>query len=161
MSVRVSQSESSNGSQLASQARVVHASIRNVVRQLLSVDDSMMDLPLRQLKVCLSLYRQSRSMSHIGRELGLSPSAVTQVSDRLERRGLIERVFQDKDRRVRKLRLTRKGQHLVRSREKKQLRRIAAALNSLSANELDQTMTGLTILAHSCTSTENSENSEL
>lgn len=96
-------------------------------------------------------------MSDISRELGLSPSAMTQVSDRLERRGLIERIFQDEDRRVRKLRLTRKGQQLVRSREQKQLRRIAAALNTLTENELDQTMTGLEILAQSCTPTETPE----
>jgi len=96
-------------------------------------------------------------MSEISRELKLSPSAVTQVSDRLERRGLIERIFQDEDRRVRKLRLTRKGQQLVRSREQKQLRRIATALDTLTPNELGQVMTGLETLAQSCTSTENTE----
>jgi len=116
-----------------------------------------MDLPLRQFKVCLTLYRQSRSMSEISRELKLSPSAVTQVSDRLERRGLIERVFQDEDRRVRKLRLTRKGQQLVRTREQKQLRRITAALDTLTPNELGQVMTGLETLAQSCASTESTE----
>src|SRR5438270_11756785 len=89
-----------------SQAGAVHTALRTLIRNLLSVDDSMMDLPLRQLKVCMSLYRHSRSMSQIGRELGLSPSAVTQVSDQLVRRGLIERTFQDEDRRARKLRLT-------------------------------------------------------
>src|SRR6476620_3418698 len=145
----------SNGSRHDSQAESVHTAVRTVVRSLLSVDDSMMDLPLRQLKVCMSLYRRSRAMSDIGRELGLSPSAVTQVSDRLERRGLIERVSQDEDRRVRKLRLTRKGQQLVRSREEKQLRRIAAALEPLAQNEIDQLMSGLEILTRSCTSTEN------
>jgi DNA-binding MarR family transcriptional regulator len=143
-----------NGSLRASRTDAVHTALRTVVRNLLGVDDSMMDLPLRQLKVCVSLYRQSRSMSEIGRDLKLSPSAVSQVSDRLERRGLIERVFQDEDRRVRKLRLTRKGQQLVRSREKKQLRRIAAALDTLSANELGQVMNGLEVLADSCTPTE-------
>lgn len=117
----------------------------------------MMDLPLRQLKVCMALDRHSRSMSEIGRELGLSPSAVTQVSNRLERRGLIERIFQDKDRRVRKLRLTRKGQHLVRTRDEKQLRRIAVALETLSESELVQIMTGLEILTRSCTPTESAE----
>lgn len=113
----------------------------------------MMDLPLRQLKVCVALYRQQRSMSELGRELKLSPSAVTQVSDRLERRGLIERVFQDEDRRVRLLRLTRKGQQLVRSREQKQLRRIAMALDALTTDEVGQVMTGLETLAQSCSST--------
>jgi len=115
----------------------------------------MMDLPLRQLKVCMSLYRHSRAMSDIGRELGLSPSAVTQVSDRLERRGLIERVPQDEDRRVRKLRLTRKGQQIVRAREEKQLRQIAAALERLSESETERLMAGLEILARSCTPVEN------
>jgi DNA-binding MarR family transcriptional regulator len=146
-----------NGSSGLSQTDAVHAALRIIVRNLLGVDDSMMDLPLRQLKVCLTLYGHSRSMSEISRELKLSPSAVTQVSDRLERRGLIERVFQDEDRRVRKLRLTRKGQRLVRSRERKQLRRIAAALDTLTANELGQVMTGLETLARSCTSTEIAE----
>src|SRR6476620_10258718 len=147
----------SNGSLRESQAEAVHTAVRTLVRNLLSVDDSMMDLPLRQLKVCMSLYRRSRAMSAIGRELGLSPSAVTQVSDRLERRGLIERVSQDEDRRVRKLRLTRKGQQIVRTREEKQLRRIAAALEPLSETEIDQLMTGLEVLTRSCTTTENGQ----
>lgn len=157
MSVQTNGHVLTNGSLQASQADAVHAALRTVVRNLLGVDDSMMDLPLRQLKVCLTLYRHSRSMSEISRELKLSPSAVTQVSDRLERRGLIERVFQDEDRRVRKLRLTRKGQQLVRARERKQLRRIAAALDTLTADELGQVMTGLETLAQSCTPTENAE----
>jgi DNA-binding MarR family transcriptional regulator len=157
MSARTSGHALANGSRAAAETDAVHAALRTVVKNLLGVDDSMMDLPLRQLKVCLSLYRHSRSMSEISRELKLSPSAVTQVSDRLERRGLIERVFQDEDRRVRKLRLTRKGQQLVRSRERKQLRRIAAALDTLTSNELSQVTTGLQTLAQSCTSTESAK----
>jgi len=157
MSARTNGHVLTNGSPQVSQSDAVHAALRTVVRNLLGVDDSMMDLPLRQFKVCLTLYRQSRSMSEISRELKLSPSAVTQVSDRLERRGLIERVFQDEDRRVRKLRLTRKGQQLVRSREQKQLRRITAALDTLTPNELGQVMTGLETLAQSCTPTESTE----
>jgi DNA-binding MarR family transcriptional regulator len=157
MSARTNGHVLTNGSSQVSQSDAVHAALRTVVRNLLGVDDSMMDLPLRQFKVCLTLYRQSRSMSEISRELKLSPSAVTQVSDRLERRGLIERVFQDEDRRVRKLRLTRKGQQLVRSREQKQLRRITAALDTLTPNELGQVMTGLETLAQSCTPTESTE----
>jgi DNA-binding MarR family transcriptional regulator len=155
MSARMNGHALTNGSLRVSQTDAVHAALRTVVRNLLSVDDSMMDLPLRQLKVCLTLNRQSHSMSEISRELKLSPSAVTQVSNRLERRGLIERVFQEEDRRVRKLRLTKKGQQLVRARERKQLRRIAAALDTLTANELGQVMTGLETLAQSCTPTEN------
>src|SRR4051812_20954379 len=157
MSARINGHAPTNDSAPVSQTGAVHEALRTVVRNLLSIDDSMMDLPLRQFKVCLTLYRQSRSMSEISRELKLSPSAVTQVSDRLERRGLIERVFQEEDRRVRKLRLTKKGQQLVRARERKQLRRIGAALDTLTPNELGQVMTGLETLAQSCTPTENAE----
>ena len=150
MSGRTSTHVSSNGSSRASQAEAVHAALRTLLRSLFSVDDTTMDLPLRQIKVCLALYRKSRSMSEIGRELGLSPSAVTQVSDRLVRRGLIERTFPDDDRRVRKLRLTRKGHKLMRAREQKQLGRIADALDTLSNDEFHQIMTGFGILIRSC-----------
>src|SRR4051812_34062187 len=109
-----------------------------------------MDLPVRQLKVCLALLRSSCSMSEIGREIGMSPSAVTQVSDRLERRGLVERVLPVGDRRVRKLRLTAKGLRLMRTHEEKQLRRIAGALDRLTETEVDQLMLGLEVLTRSC-----------
>ena len=127
-----------NGSQHSTPAKEVLASLLGFGRKLLTVDDPTLDLPVRQLKVCLALLRRSSSMSEISREIGLSPSAVTQVSDRLVRRGLVERAFQEEDRRVRKLKLTAKGLHLMRSHEEKQLRRIAAALASLSESELDQ-----------------------
>ena len=156
MPARTATRASTNGHKPVSQASAIHVAIRTVIRNLLSVDDSMLDLPLRQLKVCVSLYQQSRSMSEIGRELGFSPSAVSQVADRLERRGLIERDLSDEDRRVRKLRLSSKGLRLIRSREQKQLQRITAAVNALTANELGQVIAGLEILAHSCNSTESS-----
>jgi DNA-binding MarR family transcriptional regulator len=115
----------------------------------LTVDDPTLDLPVRQLKVCLALLRRSCSMSEISREIGLSPSAMTQVSDRLVRRGLVERAFQDEDRRVRKLKLTPKGLHLMSTHEEKQLQRIAVALERLSASELEMMLAGLDILTRS------------
>jgi DNA-binding MarR family transcriptional regulator len=145
---------SSHRPQIAAPAKKVHYALLAFGRKLLTVDDPTLDLPVRQLKVCLALLRQSCSMSEISREIGLSPSAVTQVSDRLVRRGLVERAFPDEDRRVRKLKLTNKGLHLMRSHETKQLRRIAAALERLSEREVDQLLTGLDVLTQSCTDTE-------
>jgi len=149
-----SSNEHTNGELTATNAGAVHSALRNAVRRFLSIDDSIMDLPLRQLKVCVSLYGHTRSMSEIGRELSLSPSAVTQISDRLERRGLIERVFQDEDRRVRKLRLTRKGQQLIRRRERQQLARIETALKALTEDEINRVLAGLHIITRSCTAPE-------
>ena len=146
-----------NGSLLAAQSDAVHAALHLLGRNLLSVDDSMMDLPLRQLKVCLVLDGQSHSMSEIGRALKLSPSSVSQVSDRLERRGLIERGVQEEDRRVRKLRLTRKGQQLIRRHKQQQLRQISDALHHLNADQVDQVVGGLEILVQSCAHHEHTE----
>jgi DNA-binding MarR family transcriptional regulator len=143
-----------NRSQHSTRAKEVHSALLGFGRKLLTVDDPTLDLPVRQLKVCLALLRRSCSMSEISREIGMSPSAVTQVSDRLVRRGLVERAFQDEDRRVRKLKLTDDGLHLMRSHEGKQLRRIAAALDSLSENDLNQMLMGLEILTRSCTPSE-------
>jgi DNA-binding MarR family transcriptional regulator len=145
---------SDHRSRPSTSAREVHFALLGFGRKLLTVDDPTLDLPVRQLKVCLALLRRTCSMSEISREIGLSPSAVTQVADRLVRRGLVERAFQDEDRRVRKLKLTTKGLHLMRSHEEKQLRRIAAALASLSERELEQMLQGLEILTRSCAATE-------
>jgi DNA-binding MarR family transcriptional regulator len=155
MTVRTSPPASFTRSDLANQAKAVHSALHGFGRNLLTVDDPTMDLPVRQLKLCLALLRQSASMSEISREIGLSPSAVTQVSDRLERRGLVERVFQDEDRRVRKLKLTAKGLHLMRTHEEKQLERIANTLSRLSTNELNQMMTGLDTLTRACVASLN------
>lgn len=130
------------------QAKAVHAALRGIGRNLLSVDDPAMDLPLRQLKVCMALLHRSCSMTEISGEVGLSRSSVTQVSDRLERRGLVERELQSDDRRVRKLKLTQKGLQLMRSHERKQLRRIAGLLNGLSKSEIEKMMAGLAVLSH-------------
>lgn len=89
-------------------------------------------------------------MSEIGRAIGMSPSSVTQVSDRLERRGLVERVLPEGDRRVRKLRLTAKGLRLMQTHEEKQLCKIAGALDRLTDKEVDQLMLGLEVLTRSC-----------
>jgi DNA-binding MarR family transcriptional regulator len=150
MKVRISM----NGSRQSTRAKEVHAALLGFGRKLLTVDDPTLDLPVRQLKVCLALLKRSSSMSEVSREIGLSPSAVTQVADRLVRRGLVERAFQDEDRRVRKLKLTTKGLHLMRSHEGKQLRRIAAALGRLSESEVDQMLAGLEVLTRSCEPTE-------
>src|SRR5258707_3332591 len=94
MSARTNGHVVTNGSHQVSQTDAVHAALRTVVRNLLGVDDSMMDLPLRQFKVCLKLYRQSRSMSEVGLDLKLCPSLVTHVSARLALLDVIHRVVE-------------------------------------------------------------------
>jgi DNA-binding MarR family transcriptional regulator len=134
------------------QARTLRAALLNLGKGLLSVDDSTLDLPLRQLRVCLTLCGGRESMSELSRELGVSLSAMTQVANRLERQGLVERVFDESDRRVRFLQLTAQGESLMRSHEEAQLRRMERCLRQMGQEEAEQVLRMLGVLVESCAS---------
>jgi DNA-binding MarR family transcriptional regulator len=136
------------------QARALRAALLNLGKGLLSVDDSTLDLPLRQLRVCLTLCGGMESMSDLSRELGVSLSAMTQVANRLERQGLVERVFDGSDRRVRFLRLTERGEALMRSHEEAQLRRMERCLRQMGQQEAEHVLKSLGALVDSCASVD-------
>jgi DNA-binding MarR family transcriptional regulator len=94
-------------------------------------DDPVADLPVAQLRVCGALYGGPRQMSALGRELGVSCSAMTQIADRLERAGLVSRVAERTDRRIRCLQLTRRGKNIMRLHEETRIQRVLAALDRL------------------------------
>ena len=130
-------------------AKLLRGSLFALGRNLLSVNDSTMDLPFRQFRVCLALHRRAASMSEISREIGISLSSLTQVADRLERVGLVERVSQGSDRRVRHLKLTDKGVRLMRSHEESQLERMTKCLQSMSVEETTEVLHALNLLIQS------------
>ncbi|MEX2113110.1 MAG: MarR family transcriptional regulator [Pirellulales bacterium] len=135
-----------------SQARMLRAALIGLGRGLLAVDDSTLDLPLRQLRVCLTLCGRKESMSELSRGLGVSLSAMTQVADRLERQGLVERVFDGSDRRVRFLQLTAKGEALMRSHEEAQLHKMAACLRRIGQQDSEKVLHALRVLVEACQS---------
>jgi DNA-binding MarR family transcriptional regulator len=103
------------------------------LQQLFFVDDRFSTrLPVAQLRVCGVLHRSARPMSGLSQELGVSLSAMTQIADRLERAGLVRRVAERSDRRVKQLQLTPRGTKMMRAREESRIARISAALARLS-----------------------------
>jgi len=121
-----------------------------IARDLLYVDDSTSDLPLRQLRVCTALLDGPRSMSQLSRELRVSLSAMTQIADRLERAGLAARLVHGEDRRVRRLQLTPRGQRSMQSRQEARAARIAEIFSRLSAADRTQVTTALKTLEQAC-----------
>src|SRR5208337_1579217 len=120
-------------------AEAVAGLMPRLVRGLTSSEkDPADDLPLAQLRLCGILSEGPRSMSALSRELGVSLSAMTQIADRLERSQWVRRVTEDKDRRVRCLRLTPEGEALMRQRKTARVQRILAALSRLSIKEREQ-----------------------
>lgn len=70
-----------------------------------------LDLNVRQRLVIQSLgIAGSRSIAAIGQQLGLTPSTMTGLVDRLEEQGYLRREAHPSDRRATVLRLTRKGE---------------------------------------------------
>lgn len=86
-----------------------------------------------------------RSMAAIGQHLGLTPSTMTGLVDRLEDQGLVRRDRHDSDRRAFLLRLTRKGEAAF----KREVDFYRAILNGmLEATEDDAKPLVLDVVAH-------------
>jgi DNA-binding MarR family transcriptional regulator len=116
------------------QAKTIATLLPALMRQLVAgKSDPTAELPLAQLRVCSVLSGGPRPMSTLGRELGVSLSAMTQIADRLERARLVKRVAQGDDRRVRCLQLTERGERIMRLHEQSRIERVAAILEHLSA----------------------------
>jgi DNA-binding MarR family transcriptional regulator len=123
---------------LVETAAVLEALLPRAIRALYGQDrkDPFSQLVVAQLRVIRLLSVRSMRPSEIGKELGMSASAVTQVTNRLEAAGLVERVMDGKDRRVRHLNLTARGKRIVKARRE---RRTQASLPLLKRlNEKDR-----------------------
>jgi DNA-binding MarR family transcriptional regulator len=135
------------------QAKAMTTLLMSLVRDLFVVDDQASELPMRQLRVCAILHEGSRSMSSLGRELGVSLPAMTQIADRLERAGLVKRSFEGTDRRVRCLQLTPRAQRIMRFREDSRIERASTALNHLEPQQRDNVLAMLQALQTACSAT--------
>ena len=131
------------------QAENVAALLRSLLRELTAgLDDPVVDLPLAQLRVCTVLHGGPRPMLSLGRELGVSVSAITQIADRLERAGLVTRVAKGSDRRVRRLELTARGEKMMRLHERARVQRMSAALEHLNSKQRQHVTAALQTLIH-------------
>jgi DNA-binding MarR family transcriptional regulator len=126
---------------IAQQAQAMASMMLALMRQLAVPDDALAaKLPLAQLRVCTALLGGPRPMSVLGRELGVSLSAMTQIADRLERAKLVRRVSDPTDRRIKCLELTPHGEKTMRRRHEARARRVLELLGRLSADERARTL---------------------
>lgn len=120
------------------QTAAISSLLMEFVRSILYVEDVTAELPLKQLHVCGTLVAGPLTMSELANELGISPSATTQIADRLERAGLVMRTSDGADRRVRCLKLTPAGMRAMKRREAVRQARIAAICKQLSSADRDR-----------------------
>jgi len=131
------------------QAAAITGLIPKVMRRLFAIDadDPAMDLPVGQLRVCGVLQDGPRTMSALSKELGISHSATTQLADRLEKAGLVERVVEADDRRVKCLQLTSRGARIMGTRRQRRVRRAEDALSVLTPDQRAGIVSALEMLS--------------
>ena len=122
---------------LQRQAEELECLLPRLMRRMLTLerDHPATELPLAQLRVCTILQGGPRTLSAIGEELNISVSATTQIADRLERVGLVERVCGQDDRRTKKLQLSPTGANMMRSRREQRTLHAARALTQLNPKQ--------------------------
>lgn len=137
---------------LAEQAQSAASLLVRLMRHLFAMGhDAAEELSLPQIRVCGTLYFEGpRPMSTLSREMGVTLSAMTQIADRLERAGLVERVAEGTDRRIRCLRLTGRGEKIMRRRDEDRVRRVAAVFERLTPEAREEALVALARLNEAC-----------
>jgi DNA-binding MarR family transcriptional regulator len=120
------------------------ALLRNLF--LIEGDDPGMELPVAQMRVCTMLRDGPIAMSALGKDLGISLSAITQITDRLERAGMVQRMPEEEDRRVKLLQLTTHGQEMMRARQERRLRSVSEVLDRMSCDDREAVLPALRCL---------------
>ncbi len=124
--------------------------LRIILGNIIDVGDKAAQLPLRQFHVCILLTRSPLSMSQLSEKLRCSMSAATQLADRLERTGLITRLSDDTDRRVRCLSLTAKGRRALQTHDATRLKRLASVFEGVDEATRTKIIAGLKLFQDVC-----------
>ena len=140
---------------LGRQSAELESLLPALMRKLFTLDpDSpVSDLPLAQLRVCTLLQAGPRALSILSQDLDISVSAMTQIADRLERVGMVERVPGVEDRRVRLLQLSAQGVERMQSRRAFRLHRARQALLELAEAERPAVLEAVCRLLSAATAT--------
>jgi DNA-binding MarR family transcriptional regulator len=89
-----------------------------------------------QIRLMRALAEGSKTASDLGNLLELSPSSLTQMASRMIAAGLISKVTDEGDRRVRKLSLTQSGKELMDNRRTNRARAAAKLLSQLEPEKV-------------------------
>ncbi len=104
-------------------------------------------LPLAQLRLLWSVFFMAdATMKDFSVRLGVSQSTVTQLADRLVKRGLVVRQDDASDRRVVRLQVSPSGRKLLQEANSRQQQTVASVWNLMSEEERSATMYALGIL---------------
>jgi DNA-binding MarR family transcriptional regulator len=115
------------------------------------------DVSYQQLNVLYYVRAEDASMADIARMLGVAPTVITGLVDRLEVRGLIRRESHPTDRRRIQLVLTEQGQEISRRVEEAIAAGIEQQVNQLDSEQQENLRAGLRLFEQLTTQLEQQE----
>lgn len=122
-----------------------------VMRAIMFEDEPIAELdalPLAQMRLFWTVnYAANTTMKDLSERLNVSQSTVTQLAERLVKRGLAERVADPNDRRIVRLRLSKLGSEISGIAKSRGEARHLAIWNRLDDAQRDTVMQGLEVLA--------------
>lgn len=106
---------------------------KKMMAKILSLDISIHHIAVLQIVAHSS---QMLKISEIGKTLSIPFAMMTRIIDKIESQGLVERVSDPNDRRIYRIRMTRKGKELTKRACEMHKKQILAALSRF--NEIDR-----------------------
>jgi DNA-binding MarR family transcriptional regulator len=134
--------------ELAAQSRhlvdLLTTLLSSTFRQILWKQALELDLNYSQAQMLFHVTRNPGSLvSDAARSFGITLPAVTQVVDRLEAKGFLERAEDPRDRRQVHLYLTREGERLAKGLEDLQVKGLSRVLGRLSPGDRKDVIRGI------------------
>jgi len=132
----------------------IEGQLPQVLRRLFKPDpnDPLVELPVGQMRMMRLLMMKAWTPSNLGEELCLSVSAVTQMANRLDSIGFVDRIEDPTDRRVKHLTLTHVGRELMVRRRERRVYRLESVLAKMPAERQIEFMVLLEELLEASTS---------
>ena len=129
-------------------AQLGSALLRATRAVLLSVPSCLDAMPAAQARCVLEVARgEGRSMQRLAEDLGIKLPALSQIVDRLERRGLVERRVAVEDRRVVRVFLTSGARGLIEEAEQARAGHLMEVLETLEPDRVARLVDDLNRLA--------------
>jgi DNA-binding MarR family transcriptional regulator len=121
--------------------------VRRALRQYVPNAWMNLNLTIAQLKSLFLIAREgSTNTKTLAEELGVTPSNVTGIIDRLVKQGLVSRRENPEDRRMLRLRVTDKGEDILTSLREETISSMSEVLARMSIEELSSLARGLSSL---------------
>ena len=124
----------------------LHSAAIHLLRRLRPADESSGLTPSRLSALSVIVFAGPITVTELARAEQVRPPTISRLVKDLETEGLVERRGDEADRRVRRVRATRKGRSLLHRARERRIARLGAALGRLSPGDRETLLSAVEVL---------------